>query len=64
MAITGGIAEALIATAFGLVIAMVALLPFNYLNAHLEQARQKIETASAKLELLLLRNEKNIGLMV
>jgi biopolymer transport protein ExbB len=57
-AITGGIAQALIATAYGLVIAMVALLPFNYLNARLEQARQEIETASAQLEMLLLRNEK------
>jgi len=62
-AITGGIAEALIATAFGLVIAMVALLPFNYLNARLEQARQEIETASAQLEMLLLRNEKNAELV-
>jgi biopolymer transport protein ExbB len=61
-AITGGIAQALIATAFGLVIAMVALLPFNYLNARLEQARQEIETASAKLEMLLLRGEKNPAL--
>jgi biopolymer transport protein ExbB len=58
-AITGGIAEALIATAFGLLIAMVALLPFNYLNARLEQARQEIETASAQLEMLLLRRDKN-----
>ncbi len=58
-AITGGIAEALIATAFGLVIAMVALLPFNYLNARMEQARLEMENASAKLEMLLLRTEKN-----
>jgi biopolymer transport protein ExbB len=58
-AITGGIAEALIATAFGLVIAMVALLPFNYLNARLEQARQEIETSSAQMEMMLLRAEKN-----
>jgi biopolymer transport protein ExbB len=58
-AITGGIAEALIATAFGLVIAMVSLLPFNYLNARLEQARQEIETAAAQLEMLLVRAEKN-----
>lgn len=58
-AITGGIAQALIATAFGLVIAMVALIPFNFLNARLEQARQEIETASAQLEMLLLRNERN-----
>jgi biopolymer transport protein ExbB len=57
-AITGGIAEALIATAFGLLIAMVALLPFNYLNARLERARQEIELAAAHLELLLLKSEK------
>jgi biopolymer transport protein ExbB len=57
-AITGGIAEALIATAFGLLIAMVALLPFNFLNARLEQARNDIENAAAHLEMLLLRAEK------
>ena len=57
-AITGGIAEALIATAFGLLIAMIALLPFNFLNARLEQARQEIEHAGAHLELLLLKAEK------
>ena len=57
-AITGGIAEALIATAFGLLIAMSSLLPFNYLNSRLEEARQNIETAAAQLELLLLRTEK------
>jgi len=57
-AITGGIAEALVATAFGLLIAMVSLLPFNYLNTRLEQARQEIETAAAHLELLCLRAEK------
>ena len=51
------------ATAFGLVIAMVALLPFNYLNARLEQARHEIETASAQLEMLLLRNEKKAELV-
>ena len=58
-AITGGIAEALIATAFGLLIAMVSLLPFNYLNSRLEQARQEIETAAAQLEMLLIRAEKS-----
>jgi biopolymer transport protein ExbB len=56
--ITGGIAEALIATAFGLLIAMIALLPFNYLNSRLEHARQQIETTAAYLELLLLKAEK------
>lgn len=57
-AITGGIAEALIATAFGLLIAMTSLLPFNFLTTRLEEARQRIETAAAQLELLILRAEK------
>lgn len=53
-AITGGIAEALIATAFGLSIAIVALIPLNYLNARVEEARREIEDASTHLELLLM----------
>ncbi len=54
-AITGGIAEALIATAFGLVIAIVALIPYNYLNTRLEEARHDIEDASSHLEILLVK---------
>lgn len=53
--ITGGIAEALIATAFGLGIAIVALIPFNYLQARLEEARHEMEDASSHLELLLMQ---------
>ena len=52
-AITGGIAEALIATACGLGIAIMALIPFNYLNARLEEARHDIEDSTTQLELLL-----------
>lgn len=52
-AITGGIAEALIATAFGLGIAITSLLPFNFLNAKMEEARQEIESAAVQMELLL-----------
>jgi biopolymer transport protein ExbB len=54
-AITGGIAEALIATAFGLAIAIVSLIPFNYLNGRLEEARHEIEDAATLLELLVLK---------
>jgi biopolymer transport protein ExbB len=50
-AITGGIAEALIATAFGLGIAITALIPFNYLNARLEHARREIQDAAAHIEI-------------
>ncbi len=57
-AITGGVAEALIATAFGLGIAITALIPFNYLNARLEDARHEIEDSASHLELLLLRKSK------
>ena len=51
--ITGGIAEALIGTAFGLAIAVVALIPFNYMNAQAEEARHEIEDVSTHVELLL-----------
>ena len=49
-AITGGIAEALIATAFGLGVAILALLPFNYLNTELETARHELSDAASQLE--------------
>ncbi len=52
-AITGGIAEALIATAFGLGIAITALIPFNILNNKAEEARREIELAATQLELLM-----------
>lgn len=50
-AITGGIAEALIATACGLGIAITALVPFNFLNAQLEQMKHYLEHAATRLEL-------------
>jgi biopolymer transport protein ExbB len=54
-AITGGIAEALIATAFGLGIAILALIPFNYLNARQEEVRHEIEDAASQFEILLAK---------
>ncbi len=58
VAITGGIAEALIATAFGLGIAILALIPFNYLNARLEEARHQLEDLTSQLELLLVTHSE------
>jgi biopolymer transport protein ExbB len=51
--ITGGVAEALIATACGLLIAIMGLLPFNYLNARTEEARHEVEDASNSLEIII-----------
>jgi biopolymer transport protein ExbB len=59
-AITGGVAEALIATASGLLIAIVGLLPYNYLNARAEQAKQEVADASHALEILVKKSEANV----
>jgi biopolymer transport protein ExbB/TolQ len=56
-AITGGIAEALIATAFGLGIAITALIPFNYLNTRADEANHELDSAGAQLELLVRGNQ-------
>ncbi len=58
-AITGGIAEALIATAFGLGVAITALIPFNYLNSRLEEARLEIQDAASHIELNLNKRAGN-----
>lgn len=58
-AITGGVAEALIATMCGLAIAIVGLFPYNYMNARTEQAKQDVADASHALEILLKKSETN-----
>jgi biopolymer transport protein ExbB len=59
--ITGGIAEALIATAFGLAVAITALIPFNYLNARLEHARRQIQDAAAHVEIHVEQLTRSTG---
>lgn len=60
-AITGGIAEALIATACGLGIAIICLFPYNYLNRCCEVARHELEDAGSHLSLLLKRRAEDTG---
>lgn len=57
-AISGGIAEALIATAFGLGVAILSLIPFNTLNTRLERAQHELEDSGTLLELILARQQK------
>jgi biopolymer transport protein ExbB len=52
-AVTGGVAEALIATAAGLLIAILSLIPYNYFSNRAEQELEEIEYYGSRLELLL-----------
>lgn len=54
--LTGGISECLIAVTFGLLVAIIAILPLNYLNARLEKARRILEAAMTRLELLAAKH--------
>lgn len=51
-AVTGGIAQALITTATGLTIAILAVIPFNYFNTRVEHAVQIIEQYATSLEIV------------
>ena len=52
-AVTGGVAEALIATATGLLIAILTLVPYNYFTTRVETEMDAMEHFSSSLELLL-----------
>jgi biopolymer transport protein ExbB len=57
--ITGGVAEALIATCCGLFIAVCCLVPYNYLNARTDQTKQEMADASHALEIYVRKSETN-----
>jgi biopolymer transport protein ExbB len=52
-AVTGGVAEALIATATGLLIAILTLVSYNYFTTRAEREIDALEHFSSSLELLL-----------
>jgi biopolymer transport protein ExbB len=51
--VTGGIAEALIATACGLGIAIFSLIPFNFFTSRVSNLEFELQTAATNLEVML-----------
>lgn len=60
-AVTGGVAEALIATAAGITVAVATLVPYNYFLSHAERAEEEMEIAATRMEMLLERPEVRDG---
>ena len=50
-AVTGGVAEALIATASGITVAILTLIPYNYFLRRVERETEAIEQYATRLEL-------------
>jgi biopolymer transport protein ExbB len=57
--VTGGIAEALIATACGLGIAIFALIPFNFFTSRVSNLEFELQTAATNLEVMLEAQSKS-----
>jgi biopolymer transport protein ExbB len=53
MAVTGGIGEALIATACGLGIAIFTLIPFNFFTGKVVRLQFELETAATNVEVMV-----------
>ena len=51
--VTGGIGEALIATACGLGIAILSLIPFNYFTGRLTRLQFELEAAATNVEMMV-----------
>jgi biopolymer transport protein ExbB len=58
VSVTGGIAEALIATACGLGIAIFALIPFNFFTSRVSNLEFELQTAATNLEVMLEAQSK------
>jgi biopolymer transport protein ExbB len=52
-AVTGGVAEALIATAAGLIVAILTLIPYNYFISKVEKMTEDMERYATKFEMIL-----------
>jgi biopolymer transport protein ExbB len=63
-AVTGGIAEALIATACGLGIAIFSLIPFNFFTSRVSNLEFELQTAATNLEVMLQAQTAEKGVTI
>jgi biopolymer transport protein ExbB len=56
-AVAGGIAEALITTAAGLVVALLTLVPYNYFVVRTQQAAKRVEHLATQFEVAYRRSQ-------
>jgi biopolymer transport protein ExbB len=61
--ITVGIAQALITTAFGLIIAIFSLIPYNYFLSKVEKAALEVEQYGTNLEIILEKNRNGSSMI-
>ncbi len=59
LAVTGGIAKALITTAAGLIIAILTLIPYNYYRSRVERCLTEIEEVATFIEVALHGTEES-----
>jgi biopolymer transport protein ExbB len=58
--ITSGIGQALITTAFGLIIAIFTLIPYNYFQSKIDKALLEIEKYGTTLEIIFEKNKNGV----
>ena len=59
--VTGGIAQALLTTAAGLVVAVISLLPFNYFSSRMELAIGEMEGQLTSFEIMFEKRRRDGG---
>jgi biopolymer transport protein ExbB len=57
-AVTAGIAQALITTAYGLSVALITIFPYNYFSSRYEDATEELEKYGSTIEMLMEKSKQ------